>query len=287
MKPVLPWSSAISPDIFAQTLLSVFFISISLVNISWFLIESINLVSDKNSSSNTEPLLWAVFECFNHDLSGVECSFTKEERSILEVFGRSIFLAERNSWLPISSSILETPILLIICLTSSAIYKKKLTTFSGIPLNLFLNSSFWVATPTGHLFVWQTRAIMHPSAIIATEPKPYSSAPSKAAITTSQPVLRPPSVLKITLSRKLFSKRDLWTSATPSSHGKPACLIELRGEAPVPPSWPDIWITSALALLTPAAIVPIPISETSLTLTFAFGWTWCKSWISWAKSSIE
>ena len=50
---------------------------------------------------------------------------------------------------------------------------------------------------------------MHPSAIIATEPKPYSSAPSKAAITTSQPVLRPPSVLKITLSRKLFSRRDL------------------------------------------------------------------------------
>ena len=56
-----------------------------------------NSASDKKSSSNTEPLLWAVFECFNHDLLLIEFLFTKEERSILEVFGRSIFLAERNS----------------------------------------------------------------------------------------------------------------------------------------------------------------------------------------------
>ena len=118
---------------------------------------------------------------------------------------------------------------------------------------------------------------MQPSAIIATEPKPNSSAPKIAAITTSHPVLSPPSVLKSTLSLRLFSIRDLWTSATPNSQGKPACLIELRGEAPVPPSCPEICITSAFALLTPAAIVPIPISETSFTLTFAFGCTWCKS----------
>jgi hypothetical protein len=29
--------------------------------------------------------------------------------------------------------------------------------------------------------------------------------------------------------------------------------MEEMGEAPVPPSWPEIWIMSALALATPAA----------------------------------
>jgi len=47
-----------------------------------------------------------------------------------------------------------------------------------------------------------------------------------------------------------------------SSHGEPACLMEDNGDAPVPPSWPDTWITSALALATPAATVPIPTSDT-------------------------
>lgn len=47
-----------------------------------------------------------------------------------------------------------------------------------------------------------------------------------------------------------------------SSHGDPACLMEDRGDAPVPPSCPDTWITSALALATPAATVPIPTSDT-------------------------
>lgn len=30
--------------------------------------------------------------------------------------------------------------------------------------------SFWVVTPTGQLFVWQMRAMMHPSAIMAIVP---------------------------------------------------------------------------------------------------------------------
>ena len=130
----------------------------------------------------------------------------------------------------------------MICRTSSAIYKKKFTTCSGRPGNRFLKASCWVAMPTGHLFVWQTRAIMQPSAIIATEPKPYSSAPNKAAISTSHPVFKPPSVLSNTRSRSPFVRRALWTSVKPSSQGNPACLIELRGEAPVPPScpWPAV-----------------------------------------------
>ena len=42
--------------------------------------------------------------------------------------------------------------------------------------------------------------------------------------------------------------------------------MELRGAAPVPPSWPEISTTWAPALATPAAMVPTPASLTSFTL---------------------
>ncbi len=44
---------------------------------------------------------------------------------------------------------------------------------------------------------------------------------------------------------------------------------------------------SALHLATPAATVPTPTSLTSLTEMRALGWTFFKSWMSCAKSSIE
>ena len=43
------------------------------------------------------------------------------------------------------------------------------------------------------------------------------------------------------------------------------------GEAPVPPEWPLIRIASALALATPAAMVPMPLRDTSFTHTVASG----------------
>ena len=51
----------------------------------------------------------------------------------------------------------------------------------------------------------------------------------------------------------------------PSSHGTPPCLIDVSGDAPVPPSWPEISTTSACAFATPAATVPTPDSATSFT----------------------
>jgi hypothetical protein len=57
---------------------------------------------------------------------------------------------------------------------------------AGKPLPQFF---FLGGDPTGQLLVWQTRAIMQPSAIMAMEPKPNSSAPIRAPMTTSQPVL--------------------------------------------------------------------------------------------------
>ena len=43
-----------------------------------------------------------------------------------------------------------------------------------------------------------------------------------------------------TRPRRRFSTSVCCVSARPISHGEPACLIEVRGEAPVPPSKPEI-----------------------------------------------
>ena len=118
---------------------------------------------------------------------------------------------------------------------------------------------------------------MHPDATRGAVEKPNSSAPSKQAIATSLPVFNCPSHSITTLLLKSFKTNVCWASAIPSSHGNPACLSEVSGEAPVPPSKPDINITSALALATPAAIVPTPTSETSLTFILASLFAFFKS----------
>ena len=104
---------------------------------------------------------------------------------------------------------------------------------------------------------------------------------------TSRPVLIWPSTWTTIRSRRSLSSRVCWVSARPSSQGPPACLREVRGEAPVPPSLPEISTTSALAFDTPAATVPTPTSATSFTWIRAEGLEFFRSWISWARSSIE
>jgi hypothetical protein len=63
--------------------------------------------------------------------------------------------------------------------------------------------------------------------------------------------------------------------------------MEDMGEAPVPPSAPEMTIRSALALATPAATVPTPLSATSFTLMRASGLTFRRSKISCLRSSME
>ena len=92
-----------------------------------------------------------------------------------------------------------------------------------------------------------------------------SSAPSSAATTTSRPVLKPPSTRSRTRPRRPFATSACCVSASPSSHGTPAFLIEESGLAPVPPSAPAMWTTSASAFATPAATTPTPASATSFT----------------------
>ena len=56
--------------------------------------------------------------------------------------------------------------------------------------------------------------------------------------TTSRPVFSWPSTCTTMRSRRSFITSTCCVSARPSSHGTPACLMLVSGEAPVPPSWP-------------------------------------------------
>ncbi len=138
-------------------------------------------------------------------------------------------------------------------------------------MNFARSTGSCVQTPTGQVLLWHCRTMMQPIAISDAVPIPNSCAPIIAAITTSRPVLRPPSVLRITRSRRLFAVSTWCASLRPISHGSPANLIEVCGLAPVPPLCPEIRITSALAFATPAAIVPTPDWLTSFTQTRARG----------------
>ena len=102
--------------------------------------------------------------------------------------------------------------------------------------------------PTEQVFRWHLRIMMQPMVISGMVAKPNSSAPSSAAITTSRPVCSLPSVCTLMRLRRSFSSSTCCVSARPSSHGSPACLMELSGEAPVPPLSPEMSTTSACAL---------------------------------------
>ena len=141
--------------------------------------------------------------------------------------------------------------------------------------------------PTGHVSRWQTRIMMQPDTTKGAVANPYSSAPSSAPTTTSRPVLSCPSTCTTIRSRRPFTSNVCCVSASPISHGMPACLSDVRGAAPVPPSCPEMSTTSECALATPAATVPTPTSATSFTCTRAAGLDDFRSWMSCAMSSME
>jgi hypothetical protein len=121
------------------------------------------------------------------------------------------------------------------------------------------------------------RIMMQPMAMSGVVAKPHSSAPNKHEIATSLPVLSWPSVCTMTLPRRSFRTSVWCVSARPSSHGRPAYLMPVHLDAPVPPSWPEMRIWSALALATPDATIPTPVSDTSLTDTLARGFEHLRS----------
>ena len=83
----------------------------------------------------------------------------------------------------------------------------KFTTCSGVPVNRARSRGSCVATPTGQVFKWHLRIMMQPMATREMVPNPYSSAPSRAAITMSRPVRICPSAWTRILSRSRFITR--------------------------------------------------------------------------------
>ena len=83
----------------------------------------------------------------------------------------------------------------------------RFTTLSALPVNISRRRGSCVQTPTGQVLDWHCRTMMHPMAISAAVPTPNSSAPIIAPITTSRPVRMPPSVRRVTRSRRLFRLR--------------------------------------------------------------------------------
>ena len=66
--------------------------------------------------------------------------------------------------------------------------------------------------------------MMQPETTSGAVAKPNSSAPSRAAMTTSRPVLSWPSVCTTIRSRSPLTSSVCWVSARPSSHGAPGVL---------------------------------------------------------------
>ena len=187
---------------------------------------------------------------------------------------------------PIISFRLWTPISLRYSRTCSAKKVKKFTTYSERPSKCLRSSGFWVATPIGQVLVLHLRIITQPSTIRGNVPNENSSAPNIAMMMTSLAVFSCPSVCRRTWLRKPLITNVCCVSASPISGEMPAKRMELAGLAPVPPSAPLMTIRSALALATPAAIVPTPLSATSFTLTAAVVLMFFRSKMSCARSSI-
>jgi hypothetical protein len=92
--------------------------------------------------------------------------------------------------------------------------------------------------PTGHVFLWHLRIMMHPMVMSGAVAKPNSSAPSSAAMITSRPVLSCPSVCTLVRLRRLLAISVWCVSASPSSQGSPHPFTPVHLAAPVPPSCP-------------------------------------------------
>ena len=101
---------------------------------------------------------------------------------------------------------------------------------SGRPMKYSLRSfSFCVATPVAQLFRWQMRRYLQPSATIGPVPKPKDSAPRIAALMTSSPVFRPPSVCTRTRPRRPLARSTCWASDRPELPRRAGVLHRSQG----------------------------------------------------------
>ena len=148
--------------------------------------------------------------------------------------------------------------------TSSATWSRYVSTSSGVAANFARSSGRCVAIPTGQVSRWQDRTIRQPSAISTAVPNDTSSAPSSAATITSRPVFMPPSARSRDPPAEAARHERALGLGEAELPRRAACLIEESGLAPVPPSAPAMWMTSASAFATPAATRPTPADADEL-----------------------
>src|SRR5438046_765872 len=105
-------------------------------------------------------------------------------------------------------------------------------TSSGLPANFLRNAGSCVAIPTGQVFRWHLRIMMHPIATNGAVENPNSSAPRRAAIATSRPVFSFPSVCTVMRGRNQPHARNRITDPRDDLvhfvAGKLAALAGLR-----------------------------------------------------------
>ena len=100
-----------------------------------------------------------------------------------------------------------------------------------------------------HVFVWQARIMMQPVAISGAVEKPHLVGAEQRRDHDVAAGLELAVGLTQMRLRRSLSTSVCWVSARPISHGMPA-WIELSGDAPVPPSWPEISTWSAFDAAT-------------------------------------
>jgi hypothetical protein len=125
--------------------------------------------------------------------------------------------------------------------------------------------------PTEQVLRWHLRSITQPSTMSAPVATPNSSAPSSArdddVARGAQPAvdLQPDPIAQAVLHQHLLRLGQ------PELPGRPACLMDESGEAPVPPSSPEMVTPPRPPWRRPRRPCRRPTSLTSFTLMRAAG----------------
>ena len=150
--------------------------------------------------------------------------------------GRSSGCVSSRSVWPISSSRRRTPIVAMISRTSSAIRKRKVMAFSGVPTKRLLQHR--VLRGDADRAGVQV-ALAHHDAADGDQRRGGEAelvGPEQRADDHVAAGLQPAVHLQRDARAQPFSTRICCVSASPISQGMPACLSEVSGLAPVPPS---------------------------------------------------
>ena len=115
-----------------------------------------------------------------------------------------------------------------------------------------------MATPVGHLLVWQLWDWMQPMANMKPRAELTQSAPIASTLAISKALTILPLAPNRMLSRRFRPTRVLCTNNNPSRRGMPMLSLNSLGAAPVPPSAPSTTMKSGrMPVLSIALAIPM------------------------------